>query len=79
MERKTSKLEQHQQPELEAQQQTQSAPPGKAFENVDELLRYDAAQTEPPVELKDRLARSVESTPPAALPWWRRWLGTKES
>jgi hypothetical protein len=79
MERKTSKLEQHQQPELEARRDTQSTPPGKAFENVDELLRYDAAQTNPPVELEDRLARSVENTPLTARPWWRRWLGAKES
>jgi hypothetical protein len=44
----TSKLEQHQRAELEAQLHTQPAPAGKAFENVDELLRHDAAQTAAP-------------------------------
>lgn len=78
MERKISKLEQRQQAELEAHQQTEPTPAGKAFESVDELLRYDAAQTQPPAQLRERLAKSIEHTPPPARSWWRRWLGTKE-
>jgi len=74
MERKTSKLEQRQEAELEAHQHSQSAPAGQVFESVDELLRYDAAQTQPPAQLRERLAKSIEDTPPPARSWWRRLL-----
>ncbi len=75
MERKTSKLEHRERSELEAQQHTQHAPPGRTFESVDELLRVDAAQTDPPANLEERLAQSIASTPPPVRSWWRRWFG----
>jgi hypothetical protein len=73
MERKT-KLQQQQSQELEAHQQTRPAA-GTSFESVDEMLRYDAAQTSPPARVEERLAKSVETLPPPARSWWRRWLG----
>ena len=78
MERKSSKLEQHQHPELEAQLHSQTAPAGTAFESVDELLRHDAAQTALPPQLETRLAQSIENTPPPARSWWQRWLGKND-
>jgi hypothetical protein len=78
MDRKTSKLEQQERAELEAQLHTQPALAGKVFENVDELLRHDAAQTPPPPQLEERLAQSVANTPPPARSWWQRWIGKKE-
>jgi hypothetical protein len=78
MERKSSKLEQHQRPELEAQLHTHTAPAGTAFESVDELLRHDAAQTALPPQLEQRLAQSVENITPTRPAWWQRWLGKRE-
>lgn len=80
MDQKRSKLKQEQrdESELEAQQQTRPVPPGKVFDSVEELLRHDAAQTGPPAQLRERLARAVENAPNPARPWWRRWLGRKD-
>ncbi len=75
MEPKSSKLEQQQGSELEAQLHTRTAPAGTVFESVDELLRQDAAQTALPPRLEARLAQSIENTPPPARSWWQRWLG----
>jgi hypothetical protein len=74
MERKTSKLQQHESAELEAQSHASATPAGSVFENVDELIRHDAAQTSPPPHLEERLAISVEDIPPAPRSWWQRWL-----
>jgi hypothetical protein len=74
MERKTSKLQQHERAESEAQLQTSAPPAANVFENVDELIRHDAAQTAPPPRLEERLATSAQDISPAPRSWWQRWL-----
>lgn len=78
MERKSSKLQQHQSQELETQRQIQAKPAAKAFDTVEEVLRYDAVHTPPPEQLQQRLAKSIEREAGPFQPWWRRWLGKKE-
>lgn len=79
MERKLSKLESRLESELEIRQNSQPAPPVPSFGSVDELLRYDAEQTEPPAHLQERIAQSIEGTGAPVRPWWRRWLGIDKS
>jgi hypothetical protein len=43
------------------------------FDSVEEMIRYDAAQTTVSPELGERLLRSVETERPPR-PWWKRWL-----
>ncbi|HUD84451.1 MAG TPA: hypothetical protein VMQ67_13150, partial [Candidatus Saccharimonadales bacterium] len=45
------------------------------FENVEQLLRYDAAQTPVPPEIARRLNQSAAQSPPPRRPWWRRIFG----
>jgi hypothetical protein len=45
------------------------------FENAEQLLRYDAAQTPVPPEIARRLNQSVAESPPPRRPWWRRIFG----
>jgi hypothetical protein len=56
-----------------AQEQAQQAQPGVEFKTVEELLRHDAAQVQPPKSLMTRLQQSLqqEIRPPA---WWKRWF-----
>jgi hypothetical protein len=42
------------------------------FENVEQLLRYDAAQTTVPPEIARRLNESAAKSPPPKRPWWKR-------
>jgi hypothetical protein len=42
------------------------------FENVEQLLRYDAAQTSVPPEIAKRLNESVAKSPLPKRPWWKR-------
>lgn len=55
-----------QQQSTEQHQQTE-----RTFDTPEDLLRYDAARTELPDKIADRLAESMAATP---QPWWRRWL-----
>jgi hypothetical protein len=43
------------------------------FESEEDLLRFDAAQTEVPAQLRERLRKAV-SGEKASLPWWKRWF-----
>lgn len=56
-----------------AQEQAQQAQTGVEFKTVEELLRHDAAQVQPPKSLMTRLQQSLkqEIRPPA---WWKRWF-----
>lgn len=69
-----SKLQHQERTELQAEVHAQSATPGQVFENVEELLRHDAAQTQPPPQLQVRLAQSIEKEPTPSRPWWKRIL-----
>jgi hypothetical protein len=48
---------------------------GVEFASADEMLRYDAAQTQVPPVVTERLKDSVAVEPPPARSWWRRWFG----
>lgn len=65
-----SKLSQEQQ-NAETQQTRQ--PAGREFASVDEMLRFDAAQTAVPSEVAQRLKKSTAAEPDRK--WWRRFFG----
>lgn len=48
---------------------------GYEFSSVEEMLRFDAAQTQVPPSVEMRLADSVQKhlgTPTKARPWWKK-------
>lgn len=45
---------------------------GETFESVEELLRHDAAQTDPPSAIAARLKDTLEREPVQKGPWWKR-------
>jgi hypothetical protein len=57
----------------EQAQQGQQAQSGAEFKTVEDMLRHDAAQVQPPKSLMIRLQQSLnqEIKPPA---WWKRWF-----
>jgi hypothetical protein len=67
-----SKLSQEQQ-NAETQQTRQ--PAGRDFASVDEMIRFDAAQTVVPQEIAERLKKSTDAEPAADRTWWRRIFG----
>ena len=74
---RTSKLQHEQKQEQTAQgqqtQQTQQAP--LEFAAAEEALRHDAAQTELPPAIAERLRDSIAREPKPAASWWKRLLG----
>jgi hypothetical protein len=58
------------------QQQLSSATQQTAreFASAEELLRHDAAQTEVPPVIAERLTQSIAKLPPKPQSWWQRWL-----
>jgi len=66
-----SQEQQQQVSETKSQQKTSA----REFASVEELLRYDAKQTNVPPEIAQRLGRSLQHEPRPARSWWRRWLG----
>ena len=52
------------------QEQTQQT---REFHTPDEMLRYDAAQVQPPSSLLERLKESLNKEI-APKGWWRRWF-----
>ncbi len=67
-----SKLSQEQQ-NAETQQTRQTA--GREFASVDEMIRFDAAQTVVPPEIARRLKKSTDAEPKPDQTWWRRFFG----
>ena len=53
--------------------ETQHQTPDVEFESVEEMIRHDAAQTEVPGHLFERLKTEIaaEQKP---VPWWRKWF-----
>jgi anti-sigma-K factor RskA len=47
----------------------------REFASVEELIRHDAAQTEVPAAVTQRLQKSAAGTSSPRKPWWRRMLG----
>ena len=71
-----------QQNKFSAAQHSEQAAEGRAasaggleFQNAEELLRHDAAQTTVPPQIARRLGQSLAQLPPPRRPWWRRLLG----
>jgi len=62
--------EQEQQSEHTAQQSS-----AMEFATVEEMLRVDAAQTVTPPGIASRLRESLDDSPQAQRPWWRKILG----
>lgn len=48
------------------------------FSSVEELIRHDAEQTQPPTIIADRLNASIAREPKPARSWWRRWFSARE-
>jgi hypothetical protein len=46
----------------------------REFATAEELLRHDAAQTEVPPAIAERLTQSIAKLPPQPKRWWQRWL-----
>jgi len=68
--KKFESQEQQQVSETQSQQKTAA----REFGSVEELLRYDAKQTNVPPEIAQRLGRSLQNEPRPARSWWRRWF-----
>jgi hypothetical protein len=48
----------------------------REFATTEELLRFEAAQTEVPPQVAERLKQSIANlAPPPRRPWWRNWFG----
>lgn len=65
-----SQEEQQQVSETRSQQKTSA----REFGSVEELLRYDAKQTNVPPEIAQRLGRFLQNEPRPTRSWWRRWF-----
>ena len=59
-----------------SEQQTQQ-PAGREFASVEEMLRYDAAQTPVPPAIAQRLEKSIGEAPQPKPAWWERLFGGK--
>lgn len=46
----------------------------REFATAEELLRHDAAQTDVPPVIAERLTKSIQNLPRPAKSWWQRWL-----
>lgn len=58
-----------------AQQNQQQEQTAKEFASPEELLRYDASQTNVPPAVSQRLQASIGPVSPAARSWWQRLFG----
>ena len=66
-------ISQEQQQQVSETQSRQTA--GREFSSVEELLRFDAAQTTVPPEIARRLQKSAANMPQPARPWWKNLFG----
>ena len=77
MKPQSSKLQPQQQQEATVQsQELKQQAASRGFASVEEMLRFDAKQTEVPESVKTRLTESVLKEPRAGKPrsWWRKLL-----
>lgn len=68
-ESKQRSQEQEQLATTSAQQTT-----ARKFATAEELLRHDAAQTQVPPVIAERLTKSIQNLPPPSKTWWERLL-----
>jgi len=47
-----------------------------SFDSAEAMLRHDAAGTDVPARVKDRVLQSIagEITENTSTPWWKRWM-----
>ncbi|HTS16074.1 MAG TPA: hypothetical protein VMP11_00720 [Verrucomicrobiae bacterium] len=64
---------QHRQAEEQTSEQDHAAQQrtDRTFDSVEDMLRFDLAQTEPPPSIAERLQGSLQAEP-QKRPWWRR-------
>jgi len=58
----------------ETRQQT-----GQEFASAEELLRFDARQTEVPAQVAERLKQSTGHLPPPRRSWWKNLFGQRNT
>lgn len=46
----------------------------REFASAEELLRHEAAQTDVPPAIAERLTQSIAKLPQKPQSWWQRWL-----
>jgi len=70
----SSKLQHRQKEETVETQRSEQKVVAREFRSTEEMLRFDAAQTQVPASVKTRLAESVQKQPPPKKlrSWWRR-------
>ena len=54
-------------------QREQSAEQGLEFKSVEDAIRFDAARTVVPPEIRERVLRAAGEER-ARHPWWKRWF-----
>ncbi len=71
-----NRLQQQQTAQADQTQQT-GTHAAQSFENAEEVIRADRAQTSVPPALGDRIAESLSREPQAVAPksWWKRLFG----
>jgi hypothetical protein len=75
MDHRSKRLQQKQNEQLAPLQHQQQGATARKFETAEEVLRFDAAQTQVPPAVAQRLQDSVSREPRTPEPWWKRWLG----
>ena len=65
-----SKFRSQEQQKLSHSQQSTA----QEFATAEELLRHDAAQTDVPPAIAERLTQSIAQLPQKPQSWWQRWL-----
>lgn len=77
MNQHAKKLEQQQQQQTTETRLTEQKSGSHEFGSVEEMLRFDAAQTQVPASIELRLAESVqkELSTRKTRPWWKKLFG----
>jgi hypothetical protein len=69
------KFQSQEEQRLVSETQSQQRTSVHEFGSVEELLRFDAKQTNVPPEIAQRLGRSLQNEPCPARSWWRQFWG----
>jgi hypothetical protein len=75
MKKKLQHQEQHEQEaQSELQQQARQEQTAREFSTAEEAIRADAAETEVPPAIAERLQKSLDANPPVVpeKSWWRK-------
>lgn len=75
MKHRTHKLSQEEQEQTATRGESLQHSKPLEFASPEEVLRYDAAHTEVPANVAQRLQKSLADQPPLSQPWWRRFFG----